>query len=177
MPTNTRWTELTETLVVTWASLAAQTLKNLPAMQETLVQSLGQEDPWRREWLPTQVFLPREFHRQRMVTWVNVILQRVGGLWHGCSGQCPGKSMTPDSWFPPPWILMWLLCNEAWESEFFFLIPDDSCAQFLNHCFGLKTKPVPFPCHIAKNRHYKGKSNKFLAVCPSRLTQHIIASI
>ena len=121
MPTNTRWTELTETLVVTWASLAAQTLKNLPAMQETLVQSLGQEDPWRREWLPTQVFLPREFHRQRMVTWVNVILQRVGGLWHGCSGQSPGKSMTPDSWFPPPWILMWLLCNEAWESEFFFL--------------------------------------------------------
>ena len=46
--------------MVTWASLAAQTLKNLPAMQETLVQSLGQEDPWRREWLPTQVFLPRE---------------------------------------------------------------------------------------------------------------------
>ena len=27
------------------ASLLAQTVKNLPAMQETLVQSLGQEDP------------------------------------------------------------------------------------------------------------------------------------
>ena len=27
------------------ASLLAQMLKNLPAMQETLVQSLGQEDP------------------------------------------------------------------------------------------------------------------------------------
>ena len=26
-------------------SLAAHTVKNLPAMQETLVQSLGQEDP------------------------------------------------------------------------------------------------------------------------------------
>ena len=25
----------------------------------------GQEDPWRREWLPTTVFLPREFHGQR----------------------------------------------------------------------------------------------------------------
>ena len=28
-----------------WASLAAQTVKNLPAMQETWVWSLGQEDP------------------------------------------------------------------------------------------------------------------------------------
>ena len=28
-----------------WASLVAQTVKNLPAMQETCVQSLGWEDP------------------------------------------------------------------------------------------------------------------------------------
>ena len=28
-----------------WASLAAQTVKNPPAMQETKVQSLGQEEP------------------------------------------------------------------------------------------------------------------------------------
>ena len=28
------------------------------------VQSLGWEDPWRREWLPTPVFLPGEFHGQ-----------------------------------------------------------------------------------------------------------------
>ena len=28
-----------------WASLAAQRVKNLPAMQEIQVQSLGQEDP------------------------------------------------------------------------------------------------------------------------------------
>ena len=28
-----------------WASLVAQAVKNLPAMQETWVQSLGQEDP------------------------------------------------------------------------------------------------------------------------------------
>ena len=35
------------------------------AMQETQVQSLGQEVPWRREWLPIPVFLPGEFHGQR----------------------------------------------------------------------------------------------------------------
>ena len=40
-------------------------VKNLPAVQETQVGSLGQEDPWRREWQPTPVFLPREFHGQR----------------------------------------------------------------------------------------------------------------
>ena len=31
-----------------WASLVAQMVKNLPAMQETWVQSLGQEDPLER---------------------------------------------------------------------------------------------------------------------------------
>ena len=29
------------------------------------VQFLGQEDPWRREWLTTPVFLPGEFYGQR----------------------------------------------------------------------------------------------------------------
>ena len=29
-------------------------VKNLPAMSETWVWSLGQEDPWRREWYPLQ---------------------------------------------------------------------------------------------------------------------------
>ena len=40
-------------------------VKNLPAIQETWVSSLGLKDPLRREWQPTPVFLPREFHRQR----------------------------------------------------------------------------------------------------------------
>ena len=46
-------------------SLVAQAVKNLPAMQETRVQSLGQEESWRREWQPTQVFLPGKSHGQR----------------------------------------------------------------------------------------------------------------
>ena len=32
--------------------------KKLPVMPETQVQSLGLEDPCRRDWLPTPVFLP-----------------------------------------------------------------------------------------------------------------------
>ena len=33
-------------------------------MQETWVQPLGQENPLEREWLPTFVFFPGEFHGQ-----------------------------------------------------------------------------------------------------------------
>ena len=32
-----------------WASLVAQMVKNMPAMQETWVRSLGQEDPLEKE--------------------------------------------------------------------------------------------------------------------------------
>ena len=39
------------------ASLVAQVVKNLPAMWETWVQSLGGKIPWRRERLPTPIFL------------------------------------------------------------------------------------------------------------------------
>ena len=46
-------------------SLVTQMVKNLLAMQDTWVQSLGQEDPRRREWPTTPVFLSREFHGQR----------------------------------------------------------------------------------------------------------------
>ena len=49
----------------TRASLVAQMARNLSAMQETQIGSLGLEDPWRREWLSTPVFLPVEFHGQR----------------------------------------------------------------------------------------------------------------
>ena len=42
-----------------------QIVKNLPAMQETGVWSLDQEDPWRREWLPTTTVLPGELQGQR----------------------------------------------------------------------------------------------------------------
>ena len=35
-------------------------VKNLPAMQETWVRSLGWEDPLEEGWQPTPVFLPEE---------------------------------------------------------------------------------------------------------------------
>ena len=49
----------------------AQIVKNLPAMQEIWVQSLSQEDPLKREWLPTPVFLPAEFYGWRSLAGYN----------------------------------------------------------------------------------------------------------
>ena len=46
-------------------SLVAQLVKNPPAIRETWIQSLGWEEPWKREWLPTPVFLTGEFYGQR----------------------------------------------------------------------------------------------------------------
>ena len=48
-----------------WASLVAQMVKNLPAMQETWVGKKG--------WLPMPVFLPGEFHGQRSLAMLGQI--------------------------------------------------------------------------------------------------------
>ena len=40
----------------------AQLVKNLPAMRETWVRSLGWEDPLEKEKATTPVFWPGEFH-------------------------------------------------------------------------------------------------------------------
>ena len=46
------------------ASLVAQKVKNLPAMQDSWIWSLGGEDPMEKR-MATLVFLPGEFHGQR----------------------------------------------------------------------------------------------------------------
>ena len=48
-------------------NLGIQLIKKLPAMWETCVRSLGWEDPWRREKLPTPVFWPVEFSHNSKV--------------------------------------------------------------------------------------------------------------
>ena len=47
------------------AVLVAQMVKNLPAVQETWVQSLDWEDPLEEGMATTPVFLPGESHGQR----------------------------------------------------------------------------------------------------------------
>ena len=47
------------------ASLVAQRVKNLPAMQETGFDPWVGKIPWRRKWQPTLGLWPGEFHGQR----------------------------------------------------------------------------------------------------------------
>ena len=57
-----------------WASLVAQMVKNLPAVQETGVQSVGQEDPLEKG----MVFLPGESHGKRSLAGCGSWDYRVG---------------------------------------------------------------------------------------------------
>ena len=59
-------------------------VKNLFAMQETQetpVQLLGWEDPRRRYWQPTLVFLPEKSHGQRILAGCSPMNHRVGYDW------------------------------------------------------------------------------------------------
>ena len=49
MTTQEKQSPYFDMLSILWASLVAQTVKNLPAMQEASVRSLGQEDPLEKE--------------------------------------------------------------------------------------------------------------------------------
>ena len=50
---------------ICWDSLVIHMVKNLLAMQETQVWSLGWEDLLEKEWQPTPVLLTGKFHGQR----------------------------------------------------------------------------------------------------------------
>ena len=52
-------------MVIFFHIMVAQMVENQPEVQETRVQSWIRKIPWRREWQPTPVFLPGEFHGQR----------------------------------------------------------------------------------------------------------------
>ena len=55
--------------------------------------------PWRREWLPTLVFLPREFHGQRSLVGYSPRGHRVGHNWSdlACRSLSPTPSCKPPS--------------------------------------------------------------------------------
>ena len=47
-----------------YSNLVDQTVRNLPAMWETRIDPWVGKMPWRRQWQPSPVFLPGEFHGQ-----------------------------------------------------------------------------------------------------------------
>ena len=72
-----------------WASLVAQRVKRLPAMQETWVQSLGWEDPLEKGKAP----------HSSTLSWKIPWLEEPGGLqymgWLSCSGLVEPRPVLP----------------------------------------------------------------------------------
>ena len=66
---------------VHWASLVAQLVKNLPAVQRPGFSPWVGKVPWRREWLPTPGFWPGEFHGRGADRLQSMGWQRVRHDW------------------------------------------------------------------------------------------------
>ena len=103
-----------------WAFLVAQMVKNMPAMWETWVQSFSQEDPLEK-WLPTPVFLPREFHWQRIlegyspwyfIDWVTNTHTEVGNLKQFDTSFCSNAILfeVPEMSLERKWGFPLVLC-------------------------------------------------------------------
>ena len=55
-----------------WASLVVQSIKNLPAMQKTWLQSLGREDPLEKEMATHSSILAWKIPMDRRVWWATI---------------------------------------------------------------------------------------------------------
>ena len=94
-------------ILETQASLVAQLVKILPAMWETWVRSLDQENPWRRDRLPTPVFLgfpgssvgkESTYNAGYMgsIPEMGIEMGRFAGEGHGCPLQDSGLENSMD---------------------------------------------------------------------------------
>ena len=70
--------KLAHTACLTGASLVAQLVRNPPAMQETWVRSLGQEDPLEKEMTTHSSILAWKIHGQRSLVATVQGVARVG---------------------------------------------------------------------------------------------------
>ena len=135
-----QWNETSYSTVPT-PSPMAQMIKNLPAMREAWFQSLGWEDPWRRAWQPTPVFLSGES------PWT----EEPGGL------QSMGSQRVGHNWaakhstgiFPLPSITLMFACYNvfivvAWK---FFSDNSKIFAFFVVACVD-----CVFPCKLWYSR-------------------------
>ena len=69
-------------LQYSWASLVAQTVKNLPAMRRPGFNPWVGMIPWRKAWQPTPVFLPGEsFRTEEPGGLQSMVSQRAGHNW------------------------------------------------------------------------------------------------
>ena len=107
------------------ASLVAQTVKNLPAVQETQVWSAVRKIPWRRKRQPTPVSLPGKSHGQRSL---------VGYSPWACQGldMTDWLTLSYNQNLPPPGIL-WRYPKDPEIKVSKFLWWVKKCLKHQNH--------------------------------------------
>ena len=106
------------------ASLIAQSVKNLPAVQEIGVRSLGQEDPLEKETATHSSSLENPMNRGAWQPTVHEVTRVVHNLVtkpsshlreEAESGQGPGNFRRAGGWaafsFPQKWICEWKWCS------------------------------------------------------------------
>ena len=131
-------------------SLVAQTVRNLPAMQETWVWSLGGEDPLEKERQPTSVFLSGKFHGQRNLAGYN--------LW-GCKELVTSERLTLSLHFYLQIETVLLLLFQF--GCFYFFFWPDAVARTFNTMLNGSVK-IGHPC-LALD--FRGKAFNFSSSC------------
>ena len=98
---------LFQLLETSGASLVAQMVKICPQYRRPEFDSWVRKIPWRREWLPTPVLLPREFHVQRSLAG--------SSLWSHKDSDTTEQhthththTHTQNFWQPPAFFGLWL---------------------------------------------------------------------
>ena len=125
------------------ASLVAEMVKNLPAMREIWVQPLGREDVLGREWLPTPVFLPGEFHGEWSLAG-SMGSQRAGHDWatdsHGSLRSEHCEAVTVLS------VGLHCMWHSAWKvTKCLWLTETQSCLVPSERIFSVLRSWMPWP--------------------------------
>ena len=112
-------------------------VKNFPAMWATWVRALDSEDPWRREWQPTPVFLPRKSHGQRSLAgyspWGHTESGMTEQLTHSLFNNVNMAPLDTEGYLCSLLIDGIFLPGSAWFTDFFFGC--DCYCYFLLSCF------------------------------------------
>ena len=105
-------------------------------MEETWVHSMVGKIPWRREWLPTPVFLPGEFHGQRSLVGYSPWSHKESGMTKQLNNN---KKLN-------------IILKILWSFEFllFKLTTSVFCSYFHRHIYVFQS----FVCHILQIFHF-----------------------
>ena len=149
-------------MLIEWASLVAQLVKNLTAIQETLVQFLSREVPWRREQLPTPIFW-LEFHglyspwggKEPDMTEFHFSLPH---WFNEIRPECPFKSMYQIAIFPT--ILFIFETFELKEDKSTWSIFQETHTCFSDH-YNLSSTSIPHSYKSKKGNTIKTLLNSF----------------